>query len=94
MIFTGITDVSNDINTVIISIILFIHWLYKNVFNAEEEEDNPYLVDFQQKYIDKALRHHETDTVKNVEDTEKSDNVEDDEWYEYMYNIVKNSCNQ
>ena len=57
------------------------------MFNAEEEEDNPYLVDFQQKYIDKALRHHETDTPKNVEDTEKSPNVEDDEWYICMYNI-------
>ena len=60
------------------------------MFNAEEEEDNPYLVDFQQKYIDKALRHHETDTPKNVEDTEKSPNVEDDEWYVCMYNIIDN----
>ena len=55
------------------------------LLTAEEEEDNPYLVDFQQKYIDKALIHHETDTAKDVEDTEKGPSVEDDEWYVYMY---------
>ena len=47
---------------------------------AEEEEDNSYLVDFQQKYIDKALRHHEADDViTNTENT-----IEDD-WYDYIY---------
>ena len=54
-------------------------------YNTEEEEDNHYLVDFQQKYINKALRHHETDTATNADDAQEKYNVEDnDDWYVYM----------
>ena len=53
--------------------------------NTEEEEDIPYLVDFQQKYIDKALRHREADGAAT--NTEKS--VEDDDWYACVYHNIQ-----
>ena len=56
--------------------------------NTEEEEDNPYLVDFQQKYIDKALRHREADGAAT--NTEKI--VEDDDWYVCVCIIYVHWC--
>ena len=50
--------------------------------NTEEEDDNPYMVDFQQKYIDKALKHHEADTATQAEDVpHETNDIEDDDWY-------------
>ena len=51
---------------------------------AEEEEDNHYLVDFQQKCIDKALRHHEADSAVIV-----TENTVEDDWYECVYHILR-----
>ena len=42
-------------------------------------------MDFQQKYIDKALKHQEVDSATHAKDVPQGkDNVEDDEWYVYI----------
>lgn len=74
---------------------------------TEEEEDNSYLVDFQQKYIDKALRHHEANAATNAatnaddgEGQERNNVKDDDDWYVHPYvscdmfvqNVINHAC--
>jgi len=58
-------------------------WMSAYLYFAEEEDDAPYLVDFQQKYIDKAHQHTEADpdmaTVQSVDVPQETNS--DDDWY-------------